>query len=58
MVVELYTFKDLIGINYFQMIETTIKDGNFPNGVNEGLITMLFKAIDKEILTIGGQSPC
>jgi hypothetical protein len=54
MVVELYTFKDLIGINYFQMIETTIKDGNFPNEVNEGLITMLFKAIDKEILTIGG----
>jgi hypothetical protein len=30
------------------MIETIIKDGNFPNGVNEGLITMLFKIGDKE----------
>lgn len=31
------------------MIETIIKDGNFPNGLNEGLITMLFKIGDKEI---------
>jgi len=30
------------------MIETIIKDGNFPNGVNEGLITMLFNIGDKE----------
>ncbi len=33
------------------MIETIIKDGNFPNGVNEGLNTMLFKARDKENLS-------
>jgi hypothetical protein len=32
------------------MIEATIKDGGFPNGVNKGLITMLFKARDKENL--------
>jgi hypothetical protein len=30
------------------MIEATIKDGGFPNGVNKGLITMLFKVKDKE----------
>jgi hypothetical protein len=51
MVAEFYTFWNLININYFQMIETIIKDGNFPNGVNEGLNTMLFKARDKENLS-------
>jgi hypothetical protein len=30
------------------MIETIIKDGNFPNGVNEGLITMVFNVGEKE----------
>jgi hypothetical protein len=34
----------------FHML-ATIKDGNFPNGMNEGLITMLFKARDKEDLS-------
>jgi hypothetical protein len=39
------------------MIEAIVKDGGFPNGVNKGLITMLFKARDNEILAIGDQSP-
>jgi hypothetical protein len=30
------------------MIEATVKDGGFPNGVNKRLITMLFKAKNKE----------
>jgi hypothetical protein len=53
MVVEFYTFQNLIGIDYFQIIEVTVKDGGFPNGVDKRLITMLFKARDKEISTIG-----
>jgi hypothetical protein len=30
------------------MIEAIVKDVGFPNGVNKGLITMLFKARNKE----------
>jgi hypothetical protein len=33
------------------MIEVAVKDGGFPNGVNKGLITMLFKATDKDNLS-------
>jgi hypothetical protein len=32
------------------MIKVVIKDGGFPDGVNRRLITMLFKAKDKENL--------
>jgi hypothetical protein len=51
-VAEFYTFFwDLIGIDHFLMIEVVVKDGGFLDGVNRGLITLLFKAKNKENLS-------
>jgi hypothetical protein len=33
------------------MIEVVVKDGGFPDGVNRGLITLLFKVENKENLS-------
>jgi hypothetical protein len=44
MLVEFYAFfQDLIGIDYFRIIEVIVKDGGCPNEMDKRLITMLFK---------------
>lgn len=51
--VKFYIYlKNLISENYFKMIVTTIKEGFFFNGVNKGLITLLFKVGGKNVFVI------
>jgi len=40
-------FWDLIVEDYFQIILATTKERHFPNGVNQKLITLLFKVGDE-----------
>jgi len=48
-VVELYLFfLEVIGKEFSQMIKAIVQVGQFPKGVNKGMITFLFKAKKKE----------
>ncbi len=41
-------FQDLINKTYFWMISKTITKGKFPNGITKKLITLIFKACERE----------
>jgi hypothetical protein len=44
-------FWDLIGEDFFKTIDFSIREGHLPNGVNNGSITLLFKARENENLS-------
>jgi hypothetical protein len=41
-------FIEVIGKEFSQMIEAIVQVGQFPKGINKGMITLLFKAKNKE----------